>query len=99
MSATLYVKIASYVLASLLCLGTLIYGLLPGLLAACLGYLLTLALSKKMRVKGFGLSPAVAAALDILVPLIVCRMNWPCAWSGDDGRYFKSSTLTSSQLA
>ena len=39
------VTIASYLLVFLLCVVTLIYGLLPGLLAACLGYLLAVVLA------------------------------------------------------
>ncbi|CAN5436923.1 membrane protein [soil metagenome] len=64
------VKIASYTLALLLCVGTLVYGLLPGLLAVCLGYLLAVALTGKGRIRGPRLSPAVAAAVVVLLPLI-----------------------------
>ena len=65
------VKISSYVLAALLCIGTLIYGMLPGLLAVCLGYLLTVTVSGQGRFKGLRLSPVLAAAIVILVPLII----------------------------
>lgn len=66
-----FVKISSYVLAILLCIGTLIYGLLPGLLAVCLGYLLTLAVSGQGRIKALRLNPVMAAVIVILVPLII----------------------------
>lgn len=68
-SATPFVKIASYVLAALLCIGTLMYGLLHGLSAVCLGYLLILAVSKRMRVRGHGLSPALVVAIVILISM------------------------------
>lgn len=64
------VLIASYVLVFLLCIGTVVYGLLPGLLAVCLGYLLAVALAGERRTKGLRLSPALAAAVVILLPLI-----------------------------
>ncbi|MDB5869763.1 MAG: hypothetical protein JWP96_2095 [Polaromonas sp.] len=64
------VRNASYALAFLLCIGTLIYGLLPGLLAVCLGYLLTVALAGERRTKGLRLKPTLAAAVVVLLPLI-----------------------------
>jgi len=64
------VKTASYVLAALLCIGTLAYGLLPGLLAVCLGYLLAVALAGGGRIKGPRLSPTLAAAVVVLLPLL-----------------------------
>lgn len=64
------VKIASYVLAALLCLGTLLYGLLPGLLALCLGYLFAAALVGAHRRRGPHLSPTQAAAVVIVLPIV-----------------------------
>lgn len=64
------VRIASYTLTGLLCLGTLLYGLLPGLLSVCLGYLLTSGLTGKRRSRGPRLSPFYAAALVILMPVV-----------------------------
>ena len=64
------VRIASYALVFLLCVGTLVYGLLPGLLAVCLGYLLAVALAGEGRTKGLRLSPMLAAAVVVLLPLI-----------------------------
>ncbi len=64
------VRIASYVLVFLLCIGTLVYGLLPGLLTVCLGYLLAVALTGEGRSKGPRLSPVLAAAVVVLLPLI-----------------------------
>lgn len=58
-------------LAALLCICTLVYGLLPGLIAVCLGYLLAVALAGGGRIKGPRLSPTLAAALVIFVPLLV----------------------------
>ncbi len=65
------VNIASYLLVALLCLGTLVYGLLPGLLAVCLGYLLATALAGKGRVRGPRLSPVMAAAVVLLLPIVL----------------------------
>jgi len=65
------VKFASFLLAALLCLGTLVYGLLPGLLAVCLGFLLTRIVAGHGRSKGPRLSPAWAASSVIVVPLII----------------------------
>ena len=70
-AATPFVKISSFVLATLLCVGTLIYGLLPGLLAVCLGYLLTATVSGQGRIKRLRLSPVLAATIVILVPIII----------------------------
>jgi predicted PurR-regulated permease PerM len=64
------VRLASYVLAALLCIGTLRYGLLPGLLAVCFGYVLTKSLTGLHRSRGLRLKPAVAAALVIVLPLL-----------------------------
>jgi len=68
------VTIASYLLVFLLCVVTLIYGLLPGLLAACLGYLLAVVLAGEGCTKGPRLSPALAAAVVILLPLIALSL-------------------------
>jgi predicted PurR-regulated permease PerM len=61
--------IASYLLAASLCTATLVYGLLPGLLAVCLGYLLATALVGKQR-RGPHMGPIWAAAVVIVVPII-----------------------------
>ena len=66
-----FIKVASYLLAAMLCIGTLVYGLLPGLLAVCLGYLLTLTILGQARLKRLRLSPAKAVAIVILVPILV----------------------------
>ena len=68
------VTIASYLLVFLLCVVTLIYGLLPGLLAACLGYLLAVVLAGEGRTKGPRLSPALAASVVVLLPLVALGM-------------------------
>lgn len=57
-------------LAFLLCLGTLIYGLLPGLLAVCLGYLLAAALAGEGRRKSLRLRPLMAAAIVVFLPVM-----------------------------
>lgn len=64
------VTMVSYVLVALLCVGTLIYGLLPGLLAVCLGYLMAAALVGGRSDQRRRLSPTLAAAIVILVPVM-----------------------------
>lgn len=64
------VKIASYALTTLLCTGTLIYGLLPGLLAVCLGFFFVSMLASQERNWGPRLSATQAAAVVILLPII-----------------------------
>ena len=63
-------KTASYVLIFFFCAGTLIYGLLPGLLAVCLGYQMAAALVGRGRVAGLHLKPMLAAGLVIFLPLV-----------------------------
>jgi len=62
--------IASYLMAILLCLAVLLYGLLPGLLALCLGFLVASGLVGKQRSRGPHLSPHWAAALVIMLPVL-----------------------------
>ena len=64
------VKTASFVLTGLLCLGTLIYGLLPGLLAVFLGYVFSSALAGVGRSKGPKLTPAMAATVVVFLPML-----------------------------
>jgi predicted PurR-regulated permease PerM len=61
--------IASYVLAGIACLACLVYSLLPGLLAVCLGYLLTQALTHTRRGR-MQLKHPMAAGVVIVVPLV-----------------------------
>ena len=63
-------RLASYALAVALCIGVLVYGLLPGLLAVCLGYLFASALVGQQRLRGPHLSRAWAAALVICLPIV-----------------------------
>jgi predicted PurR-regulated permease PerM len=63
-------RFTSYTLAAILCTGTLVYGLLPGLLAVCLGYLFASALVGRERLRAPHLSPAWAAALVISLPIV-----------------------------
>jgi predicted PurR-regulated permease PerM len=63
-------RLASYVLAAILCIAILVYGLLPGLLAVCLGYLVASALVGRERLRGPHLGPAWAAALVIALPIV-----------------------------
>jgi predicted PurR-regulated permease PerM len=63
-------QVASYVLTALFCLLVLVYGLLPGLLAVCIGYLLTSFLSGRGRRRGALLSPALAAFAVIVIPIV-----------------------------
>ena len=63
-------KAASFLLITLLCVGALIFGLLPGLLSVCLGYVLANALVGNTRSKGPMMKPTIAAALVILLPIL-----------------------------
>jgi predicted PurR-regulated permease PerM len=57
-------------MAALLCIAILIYGLLPGLLAVCLGFLFASALVGKDRRRGPHLHPNWAAGLVIVMPIL-----------------------------
>ena len=64
------VAAASFVLSALVCVAVLMYGLLPGLIAMCLGYLVTLSLSRQTTASAQPkLRPAVAATIVIVLPL------------------------------
>lgn len=65
------IKVGSFILVAMLCIGTLIYGLLPGLLAVCLGYLMTVFLTGENRAKGSQMRPPLAAAVVVILPLVV----------------------------
>jgi predicted PurR-regulated permease PerM len=65
------IKVASFVLVALLCLGTLRYGLLPGLLAVCLGYLMAVFLTGENRPQGRQMRPHMAAAVVVILPLVI----------------------------
>lgn len=62
-------RLVSYGLALVLCLVVLVFGLLPGLLALCLGYLLASGLAGAHRNR-LRLAPVWAAALVIVLPLV-----------------------------
>lgn len=64
------VKISSEVLTALLCVAVLVYGLLPGLLAVCVGFLITSGLAQWRGVGRLRLSPMWAATLVILMPIV-----------------------------
>ena len=64
------VKVSSQILAVLLCVVVLVYGLLPGLLAVCVGFLTTSALARWRGVGRLRLSPIWAATLVILMPIV-----------------------------
>lgn len=61
----------SWGVALLLCIGVLLYGLLPGLLAICLGVLLASALVGNSRRIGPHLSAPIAAGLVIFIPILM----------------------------
>ena len=63
-------KLSSFALVALLCIGSLMFGLLPGLLAVCLGYVLANLLAGKGQYKKPLLKPAVAAGIVILLPIL-----------------------------
>lgn len=64
------VKVSSQVLTALLCVAVLVYGLLPGLLAVCVGFLATSALARWRGMGRLRLSPIWAATLVILMPIV-----------------------------
>ena len=64
------IKRASFALVFMLCIGALIYGLLPGLLAVCLGYLLAVFLTGENRPPRMQMKPTMAAAVVVLLPLL-----------------------------
>nr|WP_315466233.1 AI-2E family transporter [uncultured Rhodoferax sp.] len=66
-----FVTASAYVLAAGICLAVLVWGLLPGLLAVCLGYMATHALSTSRRLGRLRPSAFVAAAWVIVVPLLL----------------------------
>jgi predicted PurR-regulated permease PerM len=63
------IQSTSYILAAALCLAILVYGLLPGLLAVCLGHLLATMLVGQDRSRGPHLRPVWAAALVVVLPI------------------------------
>lgn len=63
-------QLASYLLALGLCIAVLVYGLLPGLLAVCLGQFFASVLVGPQRQRGPHMGPAWAAALVILMPIV-----------------------------
>lgn len=64
------VEAASYVLAVLVCTAVLIYGLLPGLIAVCVGYLVATGLSRQTLAPAVRMSPTVAAVVVIVLPIL-----------------------------
>lgn len=66
-------QFASYGLALVLCSAVLVYGLLPGLLAVCLGYLLCHALAGNPRQR-LHLGPRWAAAVVIALPILALTL-------------------------
>lgn len=65
-----HVRTASYLLAITLCLAVLVYGLLPGLLATCLGYLFASGMIGTQRRRGPHLNPFWAAAVVVTLPVV-----------------------------
>lgn len=66
-----WVTAAALFLAAAVCLCALVYGLLPGLLAVCLGFMTTQALSSSRRLGRMRPRVFVAAAVVIVVPLLL----------------------------
>ena len=64
------IEIASYVLAALVCTAVLVYGLLPGLIAVCLGYLMASKLNRQTAVPRAQLSPTLSAVVVIVLPVL-----------------------------
>lgn len=65
------IKAVSYSLTISFCLVVLVYGLLPGLLAACLGYLFVDTLTGPRRTRGPKLRPGWAAAVVLVIPVLL----------------------------
>jgi predicted PurR-regulated permease PerM len=65
-----WVEMASYLLAALVCLSILVYGLLPGLIAICVGHLIASSLSGQSYAPKVRLSPTVAALVVIVLPIL-----------------------------
>ena len=66
-----YVAASSFVLVGLICLTVLVYGMLPGLLAVCLGFMVAQALSTSQRLGRWRPGPFAAAGWVIVVPLLL----------------------------
>ena len=64
------VQVSSYILVLLLCIATLAFGLLPGLLSVCLGYLIANTLVGTERPARWRVTPTVAAGLVIMLPVL-----------------------------
>lgn len=80
------VKLASHLLTGAFLIGTLAYGLLPGIMAACVGFLLVNALAgehtsgsariPRMARMWPGIKPGIAATLVIVLPLVgICFLS------------------------
>jgi predicted PurR-regulated permease PerM len=64
-------EIASFVMVAVLCTLVLVYGLLPGLIAVCLGYLAAHALTAQTRIARLQVNPRVAAGVVIVLPVLL----------------------------
>jgi predicted PurR-regulated permease PerM len=71
MSTHSKIKFSSYVLVVLFCTATLYFGLLPGVLSACLGFMTCRALSSGSTVKFLRLPPKISATIVIISPLLL----------------------------
>lgn len=65
-----WVQTSAQAMTAAMCLVVLVYGLLPGLLAVCLGFMVALAMSTSPRLGRARPSPVVAATLVIVLPLL-----------------------------
>ncbi len=64
-------EIASFVIAASVCVLVLAYGLLPGLLAVCIGYLMAQGLSTQTRIARLRLNRSLAAGVVIVLPVLL----------------------------
>ncbi len=64
------IRAVSYGLAAALCLAALLFGLLPGLLAVCLGFLLAQTLVGLNRPARWRATPTVAAGIVVMLPIL-----------------------------
>jgi predicted PurR-regulated permease PerM len=65
-----WVEISSYTLAACVCIAVLVYGLLPGLIAVCVGYLIASSLCRQPYAPKARLSPTMAALIVIVLPIL-----------------------------